>query len=186
MIKRQTTKELIAASLKDLSKQKSMDKITVKEITQNCGLTHTTFYNHFKDKYDLIVWIYYTSVEKIVNKIGKDGYEWRNAVFDSVKYSVDNRKFLINAIMHTSGQNSFINNISNINIKILSNYIKVNNNLNTLPQDVEVLLKIYVYGTVCMLCEWLITKMPISVEKFVHLLENGLPEPLKPYLYKND
>ena len=34
--------------------KKSIDKITVKDITENCGYSSATFYRHFKDKYDLI------------------------------------------------------------------------------------------------------------------------------------
>ena len=47
MIIRQTTKELLAASLQELAQNKSIDKITIREIAQNCQLTSTTFYNHF-------------------------------------------------------------------------------------------------------------------------------------------
>ena len=68
MQKRKPTKELIADSFLELSQQKNIDKITIKNITDNCELTPTTFYNHFKDKYDLIIWIYSASIEKIMNK----------------------------------------------------------------------------------------------------------------------
>jgi len=73
-----------------------------------------------------------------------------------------------------------------VNFKFLSEYIKMSNELKELPTDVEVLIKIYVYGTVCMLYEWLIDKNPMEFEEFVRLLEAGLPEPLKKYVYKND
>ena len=54
MIARQSTKELLAESLKELSQVKAVDKITIKELTNNCGLTPPTFYNHFRDKYELM------------------------------------------------------------------------------------------------------------------------------------
>ena len=54
MITRQTTKTLLAESLKDLAKFKPVDKITVKELTQNCNLTPPTFYNHFRDKFEFM------------------------------------------------------------------------------------------------------------------------------------
>lgn len=69
MIKNKSTKILLAESLKELAKIKSVEKITVKEIIKNCRLTKTTFYNHFRDKYDLIVWIYSEPIKNIVNKI---------------------------------------------------------------------------------------------------------------------
>ena len=43
MIARKSTKELLAESLKELSRIKTVDKITVKELTKNCGLTPPTF-----------------------------------------------------------------------------------------------------------------------------------------------
>ena len=183
---RKSTKELIADSFMELSAVKNIDKIKIKEITNNCGLTPTTFYNHFKDKYDLIVWIYSTMVEKTMNRINNDDYEWKDALNDALKYSVENRNFLINAIMHTSGQNSFINNVSKIDIKALSDYIKKQHNLKQLPEDLEVWVKLYCFGIVQLSCEWLINKMPIQMNQFVKLLEDGLPAPLKKYLYKID
>ena len=186
MIHRQTTKELLAKSLKELSQSKPTDKIAIKEITQNCGLTPTTFYNHFHDKYDLIIWIYSTMVEETMNKINNTDYEWKDTLLDGIKYSVENRQFIINAIMHTSGQNSFIYHVSKIDIKALSNYIMKSNNLESLPMDVEAWIKIYCFGIVQLSCEWLINKMPIPIDEFVTLLEEGLPSPLKKYLYKYD
>lgn len=43
MIIRQTTKELLAASLQELAQSKSIDKITIREIAQNCQLTSLPF-----------------------------------------------------------------------------------------------------------------------------------------------
>ena len=42
-----TTKELIADAFIKLSHVKRIDKITVRDIVGSCGLTKTTFYNHF-------------------------------------------------------------------------------------------------------------------------------------------
>lgn len=52
-------------SVRELAAQRSLDKITVKEIAQNCGVTSATFYNHFKDKYDLIAWVLNEQMEQM-------------------------------------------------------------------------------------------------------------------------
>lgn len=57
MIVQKTTKEILAESIQELAASKSVEKITIKEITQNCGMTSTTFYNHFSDKYELLGFI---------------------------------------------------------------------------------------------------------------------------------
>ncbi len=184
MIVRLTTKELLADSLKELSTQKPVDKITVKEIAQNCGFTSKTFYNHFQDKYDLIAWIYSTSTEKIMDKIGKDGYEWRDTLRDGFKYFLDNREFLKNLAANTKGQDSFINYVAQFNVKVLSDYVKRSKNLESLPPDVEIFVKVYCYGTVCAFCEMLTKEISMPDEECILLIEKSLPEPLKKYLYK--
>ena len=50
----QVTKYAIEASLKKLLLQKPLDKITISDITEDCGISRMTFYYHFKDSYDLV------------------------------------------------------------------------------------------------------------------------------------
>ena len=51
------TKRALEASLKKLVKTKPLNKITVSDITDDCGINRMTFYYHFKDIYDLVEWI---------------------------------------------------------------------------------------------------------------------------------
>lgn len=99
---KKNTKELLAHSLVRLSATKSVDKITVQEISAACGLTKTTFYNHFRDKYDLIVWAYAEPVKQIVERLGEEGYTIGNAILGIVQYFDENRKFILNALKNTS------------------------------------------------------------------------------------
>ena len=50
------TKRALEASLKKLLLQKPLDKITINDIAEDCGISRMTFYYHFKDIYDLIEW----------------------------------------------------------------------------------------------------------------------------------
>ena len=52
----QVTKRALAASLIKLLSQKPLDKVTVKDIIEDCGVNRQTFYYHFKDIYDLVEW----------------------------------------------------------------------------------------------------------------------------------
>lgn len=70
------TKNAIAAGMKELTKTKSFDKITVSDIAEICGLNRQTFYYHFQDKYDLVTWIYYHEVIEIV----VDGLTYENSL----------------------------------------------------------------------------------------------------------
>ena len=47
------TKQALEASLKRLLLQKPLTKITIADITEDCGVNRMTFYYHFQDIYDL-------------------------------------------------------------------------------------------------------------------------------------
>ena len=51
------TKEKIAQALKILTTRKSFHKITINDISGECGMTRENFYYHFRDKYDIVNWI---------------------------------------------------------------------------------------------------------------------------------
>ena len=52
----QITKKALAPSLKNLLLKKPLNKITINDITDDCGINRMTFYYHFKDIYDLAEW----------------------------------------------------------------------------------------------------------------------------------
>ena len=51
------TKRAIGASLKNLLREKKLNKITVQDIADDCGINRQTFYYHFQDINDLVEWI---------------------------------------------------------------------------------------------------------------------------------
>ncbi len=79
-MKRKTAKEILAESFREIAGIKPINRITVKDITDNCGYSPATFYRHFKDKYDLIAYDYVARTEEIISRIGTGGYGWRDAL----------------------------------------------------------------------------------------------------------
>jgi probable dihydroxyacetone kinase regulator len=99
------TKVAFAESLKRLMLKMDFSKITVKDIVDNCGLTRQAFYYHFKDKYDLMNWIYYTETIRFITAFNKVE-NWMDGFVDLCNYMRQNKAFYINAL-NTTGQNSF-------------------------------------------------------------------------------
>ena len=180
-MRKKTTKEMIAHALIELSATKSIDKITIQEIAEACGLTKTTFYNHFRDKYDLIVWAYAEPVRDIVSRVGGAGYGIGDAILDIIRYFDSNRKFILNALKNTSGQNYFLHHVAHIHFTVLRDFVVARSG--DVPPKLEILMKLYAYGTVQMTCEWMLDGTPIPTETFAAFLEAGIPEELKPYVY---
>lgn len=100
-----TTKALLADALKKCMCRHSFDRITIKDITDEAGFIRPTFYNHFKDKYDLLEWIFY---EDIILPVGElfAQEKYREGVRLVVKSMEQNKEFYLRAAK-IEGQNSF-------------------------------------------------------------------------------
>ncbi len=91
----QVTKRALAASLKKLLSQKTLDKITVIDIVEDCEVNRQTFYYHFKDIYDLIDWIYTQEAARALD--GNKTYEtWQQGLLHLFDYIRSNCDFVRN------------------------------------------------------------------------------------------
>ena len=105
MSESQLTKKALALSIKKLMITIPLSKISIREIADNCGVNRQTFYYHFKDKFDLVNWIYYTeSIENIADC--KNYAHWTDGMYKTLVYFMNNKFFYINAL-NTPGQNAF-------------------------------------------------------------------------------
>jgi probable dihydroxyacetone kinase regulator len=89
------TKNALAASLKELLNEKSLDKITIKELTTRCGVDRQTFYYHFSDIYELVQWIYKEEAEKAV-KDNKAYDNWENGYKAILEVTLAHKNFVLN------------------------------------------------------------------------------------------
>ena len=84
------TKNALAISLKSLMEKYPINKISVKMVTDKCGVTRHTFYNHFHDVYELLAWIF---ENEVIDEL--DEYcslsNWKKGIFIVLKYTLDNK-----------------------------------------------------------------------------------------------
>ena len=87
------TKKALAESLKNLLLQKPLNKITISDIADDCGINRMTFYYHFKDIYDLVEW---TCAEEAAQAMeGKKTYDTWQEGFLNIFSAVQSNKPLI-------------------------------------------------------------------------------------------
>ena len=98
------TKRILAASLKHLLNDRSFQKINIHDICEKCGMNRKSFYYHFRDKYDLVNWIFDNEfVLPYGALMHKDEQESISAL---CTYFYENRAFYRQAFK-IEGQNSF-------------------------------------------------------------------------------
>ncbi len=98
------TKKALAEAMKALMRTEPFSKISVGDICEKCRMNRKSFYYHFRDKYDLVNWIFHT---ELIEVIAQRGYEngW-GLILDACRYFYTNRTFYAGALM-IQGQNSF-------------------------------------------------------------------------------
>ncbi len=181
MIVQKTTKEILAESIQELAIKKSVEKITIKEITQNCGVTPTTFYNHFSDKYELLAWIYNVSIEPFLGRLGTD-VSWRECVWQSSFILTKNKPFYRNALQNTAGLVSFRYATNNFAIDLILERIRRNFTLIEIPTEIRFYVVFYMRAIAESINDWFLSEMKMPIEEFTDLLVQGMPTPLTPYL----
>lgn len=91
----QFTKRALEDSLKHLLLQKPLNKITINDIAEDCGINRMTFYYHFKDIYDLVEWSCLEDAQRALD--GKKSYETWQQGFVQIFHAVrENKVFVMN------------------------------------------------------------------------------------------
>lgn len=91
----QVTKRALEQSLKNLLLKKPLTKITVSDITDDCGINRMTFYYHFKDIYDLVEWSCLEDAKMALEE--KKTYDtWQQGLLQIFKAVQENKPFILN------------------------------------------------------------------------------------------
>ena len=90
------TKRLLANSLCELLSEKTLDQITIKDLTDNCGLNRQTFYYNFHSIYDLIAWIFEENGRQFL-LIRPQYPSWCEAFAATIQETCSNRALTLNA-----------------------------------------------------------------------------------------
>lgn len=172
------TKKAMAESMKEMMKKKSLEKITVSDIVQNCGLNRQTFYYHFKDKYDLVNWIYNDEVVSLISSVS-DGTDWSAAMLNVLNVMKREKVFYIGSL-NLDRQCMFHDFLFTATRDMLVQIIRQQNlreHLDIDPADCVFIAEFYTYGLVGMVIQWARSGMRETpgeiVGKLTHFIDDS-------------
>ena len=163
-------KRVLASTLKEMAEKKSLSKITINDLTQACDVSRQTFYNNFKDIYDLVEWIYLKEVVTPIEK-GKIYDKWQDALTSIFQYISENHVFVLNT--YRSFGKGFLEKVLRQEIELfLSNQVfKKIEVTKEEAKQVEFSYSFYTYALVGVGLDWIEKQMPESVEELVGRIE---------------
>ena len=91
------TKRAMADALKKLMIQKPLDKITIQELMEQCGMKRQNFYYHFEDIYDLLRWMFQEEAVSLLEQ-REGALLWQEGLLQLFRYLQENRKVCLCAL----------------------------------------------------------------------------------------
>ncbi len=89
------TKEALASALRQMMTVKPIDKVTVKDIVEICGVNRQTFYYHFDDVDDLLEWVFEQDSDRVFPREVVYNH-WMEDMMGYFDYLVSNSAFTLN------------------------------------------------------------------------------------------
>ena len=174
-------KSLLAESLIKLSKTRNIKHITVQDIVDNCGGGRQTFYNHFNDKYDLIMWIHNKQIEAIFADYGVNN-NWYECLQKTYIMALENKHFYKNAF-DPAGEQKYIFDITFKNMQVYINKtISKEFDNKIVPVNLCYVIDFYSYGQIETVIKWIKRGMKESPEFMADIAIICMPSELKKYL----
>lgn len=90
-------KHALAAALKELMAQKPIDKITIHDITERCGIRRQNFYYHFEDVYDLMRWMFQEEAVSLLRQ-HEGTLLWQEGLLQLFRYIEENKAVCLCAL----------------------------------------------------------------------------------------
>ena len=169
------TKRWIADTMRELMRHKSIDKIRVTEICRAAEIERPTFYYHFKDKYDLVAWMFYgdaadTDVLSVASAAEGMNRMKREILFYKRAYE-------------DSSQNALWRYMVEYFVARYAALAKEKLGVNTLDTQTAFSIRLYCMGAVGMTREWVLDDNITSAETVVRMMFASMPESLRSTLF---
>ena len=158
-----------------LLNQYPLDKITVKDIVSDCGISRNTFYYHYQDIYDLLRATFSAVLENVVSE---NVTTWRESLMACTRFALDNRRAIYH-VYHSANRDQlerYLNQVTGESMEKLIRYLT--QGLTVSDEDIGYLTLFYKHAIVGILLEWLSNDMKADVEHVINrmgvLLEGNL------------
>lgn len=155
------TKKALAESLKELIETEEFTKISVADICNRCGMNRKSFYYHFKDKYDLVNWIFDMEILSTLMQLNS-GNTW-DTIEALCDYFYENKVFY-RKVLKIRGQNSFEEHFCDLMNPLIEESIR-----KTLGEEEELEFYVGFYMDACMISlrKWIIDNNNMSPQVFL-------------------
>lgn len=140
-----STKLMIASTFEQLAKTKHIDKITVKDLVESCGISRQAFYYHFQDILEVMEW----SVRQIIQRALQNSLcaqSPEKAIEEFIRVSVEQKELLSKLLSSQRRDQVEIICVEAMRSSIQQMIYKNKPDVALKQKDLDVALDFYAYG----------------------------------------
>ena len=175
------TKYELADAMKHCMKTAPVEKITVKEIVEACGVTRQTFYRNFQDKYDLINWYFDKILLESFEHMG-EGKSVYESLVNKFQY-IQKETLFFRAAFKNDDQNCLRDHDFELITQFYTDRIEGNTG-KKMSDKIRFQLEMYCQGSIYMTVQWVLGYRKCSAEELAHALASAMPEELQTVFHK--
>ena len=162
----QVTKRALEQSLKNLLLKKPLTKITISDITEDCGINRMTFYYHFKDIYDLVEWACLEDAKRALDE--KKTYDtWQQGLLQIFEAVQENKPFILNVYrcVHREQMEKYLQPL--VDQLMLDVIQEESASMVIREEDKQFIAKIYAYIFIGVMLDWIKDDMREAPQEIV-------------------
>lgn len=148
------TKQELEQSLRHLLLQKPLDKITISDLTEDCGISRMAFYYHFRDIYDLVEWVCLEDAARALQ--GKKTYDtWQEGLLQIFEAVLENKPFILN-VYHSVSREQIETYLFQLTYDLLRGVVEEKAaGVNISEEEKRFIADFYKYGFVGVMLDWI-------------------------------
>ena len=163
------TKQAIKASFMKLLNERPLNKISVRDIVEDCGINRNSFYYHFQDIYALLEWTLSEDCRHLLESKVKRG-DWKESIVALFEYMQENRLIILNAF-HSLERDTLEHEVFSILSPLLFDLLNAQPNFELLnDEDQRFIVSVYGLGVTGLLLRWISTDMLAPSEPLIRQL----------------
>jgi len=157
----------------------SLESIRVQDIAQRAGISKATFYRLFRDKYDVMSWIYQGSAEPLISAAPalRNWKTWSYANLEHIRQHLPFYK----RVLGYGGQNSMMESMAQYFQRNIVRGIACVDGANRLPAQVQFAVEAFSYINVYAIVMWVRNNCSPAPDTLLSYVEGCIPDCLKPY-----
>lgn len=173
------TKRLLAGTLTALLDEKPLDKIHVTEICREADVQNQVFYYHFRDKYDLVAWMFYSDFSTSFSGTQEDGEspeEFQLRMMSGQFRRMWERREFYRRMFTDKSQNSLERYIHELDVKVNESALKRLLGRTTLTGEERYVAAATSYACLGMTIEWILGRFDATPEDLAHYQLHFIPD----------